>query len=51
VEVQVIVWVVTLTQLSPPFGEVTVNVSITMTKLASLESVMAALDVLVILIV
>ena len=51
-EVHVIVWAVTLIQLSPPFGEVTVNVPVvTMAKLASLESMMAVLVVLVILIV
>jgi hypothetical protein len=50
VEVHVNVCVVPRTQLSPPFGEVTVNAPAVMAKLVLLESVMAALVVLVILI-
>jgi hypothetical protein len=37
-------------QLSPPFGEVTLNVPATIAKLLLLESVTAGLEVLVILI-
>jgi hypothetical protein len=51
VYVQVSVWVEPLTHLSPPFGEATVKVpAVVIAKLALLESVMAALVVLVILI-